>query len=498
MKTELTPFERKEILNELVKSKHGDLQDYVPTGLKAAKYDPEFLAHLIAWNLAKGEIRDTKVALPIIHLRNLNSDDKELAENAIASLMTLDPRNLVRAYHFNKDLSKAKKTITGGHRKMLEKAMKRYLEVQESQPGRWTRTAVQHRASLKELYAVSHHKPSDLAQQVLFDRKYPKGSVFEKLANMKNMDPMEAAGAVINHKIPFQIAQGALGMKKEDYAKNPTFILALIEGMSGQQLLNSTKFLSDIGVMANPMLKSEYDKALQRAAGDKKVSTLKVGKVLSTVKVDEATHAKLSNLQEKKINQKGIDGDWLVLGDCSGSMNKAIIMANEVASIIARSVKGKVFLVFFNNSPRLFDVTGKTLEEIKVMTKYVTANGSTSVGCGVRYLQEKGIVVNGIAIISDGGDNATPLFHDAYKDYVKKMAIEPAVYFYKLPGDTDKLSRYCQMADVQIESFDLTTKVDNYSIPNLVAMMKTSRYGLLDEIMETPLLTLDKVFAERD
>jgi len=38
---------------------------------------------------------------------------------------------------------------------------------------------------------------------------------------------------------------------------------------------------------------------------------------------------------------------------------------------------------------------------------------------------------------------------------------------------------------------------DYYSLPNLVATMGTRRYGLLDKIMETPLLTTDEVFNRK-
>jgi len=38
--------------------------------------------------------------------------------------------------------------------------------------------------------------------------------------------------------------------------------------------------------------------------------------------------------------------------------------------------------------------------------------------------------------------------------------------------------------------------VDFYSLPNLVQTMRTNRYSLIEEIMETPLLTLEQAFAK--
>jgi hypothetical protein len=490
----------------LVKSTHGSLNDYVPLVLSAVKHDPEFLAHLIVWNLIKGEIRDSKIALPIINLRGLSKDDAEFAENAVASLATQDPRSLVKAYNFNKELTKTGLHIKGGHRRMLESGIKKYLETREGNVTWWNRTVIQHRNSMKELYAVSHFKPSDHAQAILFEKKYSykdkDHAIFAKISNLKNMSPKEAAGTIINYKIPFQIALGSLGRKKSEYEKNPEFLLALIEGMSGQQLIASTKFLTSVGVFNSPMLKSEYNKALERAKGDKKVSTLKASKAMEVLKEDSSISSdimnKLSEIQEAKISQKTIEGDWLVLGDCSGSMSRAVELAKEIASYISKSVAGKVYLIFFNTTPRLFDATGKKLEDIKLDTKYVKAAGGTSCGCGIKYLQDKGIIVNGIALVSDGGDNSNPYFHDAYKAYSKKLDIEPTVYFYRVPGDSDRVSSYCKNNGIFIELFDMTTKkVDYYSIPNLVSSMKTSRYSLMDEIMDTPLLTFNQVFQTK-
>lgn len=497
MKSEVASFNKQELISQLVKSTHGSLNDYVPITLNAAKNDPEFLAHLIVWNLVKGEIRDSKIALPIINLRALSRDDKELAESAIASLVTQDPRSLVKAYNFNKELTKSGLNISGGHRRLLESGLKKYLEVRESNQGWWNKTVIQHKKSIKELYAVSHFKPSEYAQAVLFSKEYPKGSVFEKISMLKDMSPQEAAGTILNYKIPFQIALGSLGRKKEEYEKNPEFLLALMGGMSGQQLISATKFLTSVGVFNSPMLKSEYQKALERGKTDKRMSTLKASKAMEVLKenpdVNAEIIARLSVVQESKISQKTIEGDWLVLGDMSGSMSQAIDLAKDIASYITRSVAGKVYLIFFNENPRVFEVTGKKLEEIRQDTKYIKAGGGTSCGCGIKYLQDKGIIVNGIAMVSDGGDNRTPAFCEAYQTYVKKMEIDPTIYFFRVPGDINRVSMMLGHNNIHFEYYDME-KTDYYSLPNLVASMKTSRYSLMDEIMDTPLLTFNQVF----
>ena len=182
-------------------------------------------------------MRDSKVALPIVALRG--EFDKELSENAIAHLCLLDPKNLLKAITFNKDLIKNKLFITKGNGNFLESAIEQYIRIRESNQGWWIETALQHRKSLKALYALYHIKPNGLAQAVLFDRKKPKGTVFEALVNLKAMSPIEAAGTILHYKIPFLIALGAVGGIKN----NVDIIMALIDQTSGSELITILIYL---------------------------------------------------------------------------------------------------------------------------------------------------------------------------------------------------------------------------------------------------------------
>jgi hypothetical protein len=54
----------------------------------------------------------------------------------------------------------------------------------------------------------------------------------------------------------------------------------------------------------------------------------------------------------------------------------------------------------------------------------------------------------------------------------------------------------CHRNGIAIEQFELGGHVDYYSLPNLVKTMRTSRYSLVDEILETKLLTFKDVFGK--
>lgn len=481
--SEKTLITQNQIVNQILHIGHGDLSIYTKVGLDAVKNEPELFAHLIAYNHKKGEIRDSKVALPTLALRG--EPDAEFYENAAAHLCLLSPKDLVRALRYHKSLPK-----TNGGGKWLKDGLELYIRNRERNRGWWDRTAVQHRESLKTLYAMNHMKPSDRANKILFKREYPRGSVFERLKELKSMPPQEAAGTILNFKIPFLIAVGALGGIKD----KTDVILALIEGMSKAELINNTAALKRWGVMDNPALKAAYDEGLTKERKTEKVSTLKAGRAAEAI-TDKKLKKKLEKVQEDQLDKKGgIEGDWLVLADRSGSMSESIEVARHVSSILARQVKGQVHLVFFNDKPKYFDVSGKTLEEIKEVTRRMYDSGTTSVGCGLDLIREKNLLVNGIAICSDGGENHHPYFNEVHKRYCKEMGADPTIYMFHVPGARDVLSEKCKAMGIGMEVFKLGAKPDYYALPQLALTMRVGRYALIEDILETKLLRFTDVF----
>ena len=488
-KEEREAFSRQKLISSLLQIKHGDLTLYTEQVLKVAEADSELLAHLIAWNVKNGKVRDAKVALPVLALRGLKPEDKDLAENAVAHLLTLSPRELIRAYQFSRDLTKGGNVITGGHRRMLEAGLKQYLAHRETNFRWWDRSVLQHRGSMKALYRAAHKKPSPRAQSILFDGKYPEKSVFAKVAALHTLTPAAAAAVILNEKLPFEVAIGAVAK-----AKDRDVVFALLEGMTGNQVITNTKMLEKFGVMKDPALKAAYEKAVERAKTDDRVETLKAGKAASQVK-GSAAEGKLEGIQAARTKKLGsIEGDWLILGDASGSMSKSIDLARQIAALITERVSGQVYLVMFNTSPRFFEVTGKTYTQILEETRRISAGGGTSIGCGLDLMRTKGVTLQGIVIASDGGDNTKPLFHEAYQKYVQKMEIEPTVYFFRVPGDKDDLSKLMKNAGLEIDVRDMED-ADYYSLPSIIPTLRASRYALFEEIMETPLLTFAQVFA---
>lgn len=486
MKTREAGLTKNAMISELTRSPHGKLAEYLPTTRAAAAQEPEFLAHLIAWNEKVGQVRDAKVGLPVASLSGTTLAG-ELAENSFAHVALLSPRDLVRAIKF------AREAGWQGRGKSYRRLVERYLRVREENWSWWERTALQHKESLKTLYTSFHVKASALAREIAVEDKAPKGTVFEQVRLLKTMPVVEAAGVIVKRRIPFLVAQGALGARM----KEEPLVLAIIEAMSPAELVTNTKMLERLGVKERPALRASYEAGLQRAAQSKKVSTMKTTRAAQAV--GGTVGQKLEALQEKQLDSLAVQGNWLVLGDKSGSMQDAIEATRQVAATLARMASGKVHLVFFDTAPRLVDATGKTYEALLAETKHVLANGGTSIGCGLQLALDRGLEVDGIAVVSDSAENNTPYFAQVYGRAVEAWGKAVPVYLYKMRGEaTQKLEITMEAAGHDLQIFDLRGGVDYYSLPNLVQTMRTQRFGLVDEIMGVPLRKLDEVFRVRD
>lgn len=482
--TEQRALTRAQIITQLTKSPHGDLAEYEDVGRMAARDEQEFFAHLIAWNDVRGNIRDSKVALPVLALTG--TIEREFIENAVALIAKLRPRDFLRALDYAR-------TVKAPDR-LLRRLASRYCYDLEADPTKWVETALLHRHTLKSLYARNHFGSTN-AEAVLFLRE-GRPAVFDVVKNIARsqdqraslapaMTPGEVAGAIRTLRIPFLIARGAAGKLCDE----PVVLAAIISRMSPTDVQTNLKWIERRAGKDDAQVKAELSRVVKRS-GRSTATPLKATKAVEHID-DEAVKTEVKAAQEQALNALGnIEGRWLLLVDKSGSMSQSIGIGREIASLLARMCP-EVHLVFFDSNPREFDVTGKTLAEIEAMTKHVTSGGGTDIGCGLRYAVEKGWEIDAIAVVSDGGDGGINTFPASYR----RLGNEPPVYFYKLNGDADRWSDRAVAADIDVQTFDLRGSVDSYSLPTLVRTMRAKRYALADEILATPLRTLDSVLT---
>jgi hypothetical protein len=505
---------RTEILNKLNLSLHGKLEGYRDVIGAACKQDPEFLAHLIAWDFINGQIKDTKIALPVITLASKEFPD-ELTENSLAHLAMASPRDMAKALEFS-----IASGATARRQRAVEKTIRRYLMFRQGEPGKWSRLAARHRRALKTLYAKTHCPMPEWASKVLFGNQYVAGSIFADIAGLSDMAPAQVAATIQKWHLSPLVVSGAMAGAKAKQTDSAV-VGATMDQMSDTETVTRAASLERKGLANDAVLKEKFRKKVSAATKSKK-ATLKTSVAADEVE-DEGLKTMLRELQERQIQAqkdagRGIDGNWLVIADRSQSQEVAIQLGVQIAAVITKFVTGKVYLVFCNGEATPMDVTGKTLEQIQGQAKFVFANGNTSYGIGLAWAIEKQLDLDGVVIVGDGGENTSPIFSLIHAEYRKRFDKSLPVYLYQtycepryaqsLGGNPANFGIFMEgrslpgmylpmRTPVPFTKFDLTGgQVDYYSLPNLVQSMNASRFGVVEKVMACPLVTLDQVLPQ--
>jgi hypothetical protein len=462
---------RIQILNSFLTTPHGKLADLAPLHTAGLERDPLFYGHLAAWYAGCGEVRDHKV-LFVAHL--LTSDFPELREAGWMLLQKLPPHMVAAA------LDHAKRVI-GKAPRMLKSAIVSYLRALESNDERFDRAALRGKRDLKHLYASLRIAPAPRAQRVLFEEQPPLGSPLLALKQLAQAtEPAEQARMIVEQRIPYPIAAGAIKML------TPTVLVALIDVMTPQEAINHLAALKRRGAFEHREVKALVEGKLKAAERDTRVSTLKATRALASVALDESTEALLTEVTDKRVaNITRIARPTALFVDKSGSMTQAIEVAKEVAALVSAVCTDFRVLVFDSEA---FEVVAQGAERSawERAFRMVKADGSTSIGAPLAKLARERHYVEQVVIVTDMGENAAPLFHDAYAQYARELGVAPNVTIVAVGGSNQRfLSRLREQA-IPLTVWEF--KGDHYSLPNLLPLLALpSRAELVEQVMEVAL-----------
>jgi hypothetical protein len=484
----MTPAEqdlRLRILNTLFTTPHRKLEEIHPVHADLVKQDPLFYVHLAAWYRENGDVRDhTEMFVVTLSLSAFEGH----REAGLAMLRDLPPYEVGRVVDFVKGRVEKKggKDERWGLFKNLPRSLKteveHYLRTREADPVRFDGAVLHARKTLKRLYAALHVKPGPRAQAILFDDDPPEDSrlaVLKKIA--KSTNPAEQAKLIVDHRIPYRVAASVVSQM------TPSVLVALIETMTAQELINNVSSLEKRGAMDVPEVKKLIEEKLESAKGAKRVSAFKAKEaVKAAANVDPALAAKLHEVTQNQVRAKGtIKRPTALLVDKSGSMEPAIEVAQRLGSMIAGIMDAPLYVYAFDTIAYPIDAPGPDLKAWEKAFAGIKAGGSTSVGVAVEMMTRKKIAVEQLIVVTDEGENAAPHFVPAVQKYKETVKADPNIVFVKV-GGTDYLEKMCVAAGIAADAF--TFGGDYYSLPNLVPILtRPSKLDLLIEIMETPL-----------
>jgi hypothetical protein len=486
--TRMSPQEqdlRLRLLNTLLTTPHRQLEKIHPVHADLVKQDPLFYGHLAAWYRKNGDVRD-HLEMFVVTL-SLSAFEGH-REAGLALLRELPPYEVGRVVDFVKgrvEKSKNGETRWGLFKNVprsLKTEVERYLREREANPIAFDGAVLHARKVMKRLYAALHVKPGPRAQQILFDDDPPADSrlaVLKRIA--KSTSPAEQAKLIVDHKIPYRIAASVVAQM------TPSVLVALIETMTPQELINNVGSLRKRGAMDHPEVKQIIEEKLEAAKGSKRVSAFKAKVAVKAAGVDPAIAGKLHEVTQAQVRAKGtIKRPTALLVDKSGSMEDAIEVAQRLGSLVAGIMEAPLHVYAFDTMAYSIAAPGPELKAWEKAFAGIKANGGTSVGVAVDYMTRKKVGVEQIIVVTDEEENTPPLFAEKLQEYRQALRADPNVVFVKVGKALDQLEKICLAQGIAVDAFTFTG--DYYSLPNLVPILtRPSKLDLLIEIMETPL-----------
>jgi hypothetical protein len=463
---------RLEMLNSLLTTPHRKLEQVAEIHQLIVELDPIFYGHLAVWYQRHGDVRDHKEVF-VAHL--LTSDLTEHRDAGFIMLQEFPPYQVARAVDFMKQ-----------HRNKLPRsartAVQRYLKVRESNPALFDRAALRGRKAMKHLYASLHIKPNERANAILFRDQPPVGSLAEVLKQLaKAESAAEQARLIVEFKLPYAIAIGAIKQL------TPTVLVALINSMTPQEVINNLKSLKARGAMDHPEVKALIDGKLDEASKSARVAAFKAQVAADAADLDEDTLARLEKVTNEQVKRRGvITRPTALFVDKSGSMEHAIELGKRLAALISGITQADLFVYAFDNIPYPVTAQGKELTDWERAFQHIKAGGGTSIGAPLEVMRKKRQIVDQIIVVTDEGENAAPYFGEVYKTYCRELAVMPNVVIVRVGSYCNWLESQLKGQQAPVETF--TFAGDYYSLPNLVPLLtRPSRLDLLMEILDTPL-----------
>jgi len=476
---------RIQILNSFLTTPHRKLEELATLHTSAIERDPLFYGHLAPWYFEKGEVRDHKL-LFVAHLAT--SDYTEFREAAWMLLQQLAPYEVARALdHTKKVIGKTPRSFKG--------AIVHYLKTREENIRQFDGAALRARKDLKHLYASLRIKPAPRAQAILFDEQPPEDSplyALKRLAKAENAE--EQAKVILESKIPYTTAVGALKQI------TPVVLVALINAMSPQEVINNMSSLQKRGAMEHAEVKALIDQKLAAAATDKRVSTMKAKRAIQAAQLDAETERTLNEITDQRVAAKvEIKRATALFVDKSGSMSQAIEVAKQLASLISAVTTADFHVYAFDTAA--FEIKAKVangqrpaLSDWEKAFQFIKADGGTSLGVALAQMTKNRTYVEQLLIVTDEGENATPYLRHAWGEYTEKIGVSPSIIIVQVGGSNENFARGLQEQGIELTRYQFSG--DYYSLPNLLPLLAMpSKADLVELIMGYDLPERPKVMV---
>lgn len=463
---------RTRLISTFLNSSHGQLKTFTDIHLEAIEKDPIFYGHLARWYSEKGTIRDHN-ELFAAHL--LTSPFPDHRENGFVLLQFLRPYQVKRVVKY------CKETLNYPTR-ALKSAIIFYLTRREKNTNWFDEHVIRDKQSIKFLYSSLHIKPSERAEQILFQEKPPQDSrvYYAKMLSKLRSNPEKQAELILKHKIHFTTALGSVA------TFTPSLLFALASVMTPQQVINNLKFFEKRGALNNYNIMLIVNEKIQKGISESRVSDFKSLRAVSEISNDSQIAEKLLDMTQKRLLKRGkINEPTAIFVDKSGSMSTCIKIGKLLAVLCSSIAQSDIYVYAFDSNSFEINPDEKNLSSWNKAFEQIIADGSTSIGAPFTKLANK--KVSQILVISDGEENVPPFFADMLKKYEEENEIKCKVIFLKV---NNKANTSFEDSLKGRDYMTIPFNGDYYTLPNIIPLLCAGNdFELIEEIMSVPLFT---------
>lgn len=380
----------------------------------------------------------------------------------------------------------------------LRSAVKSFLRYRELNEKMMEGALLRGSKYLKQFYIRTNRVPmndvNSWVNKFLWNGETQAGTRLHGLRQLQTeKDPVKQAEIIVNNKLPFTSVMSAI------VSITPSILIAMVDSMSHQELLQSLGTLKSHGAFDNPDIKTLIDSKLKQAKKGKRVDAMKGAKAAAAVAgLDEETRQIVQEVTDSQMKFHGEIGmRTALLIDKSGSMTDAIEIGKQLGAAIAQSCKkdNPPVTYLFDNMPTLVkwtdkdgDITAKSAWDNKLAM--FRANGGTAPAEVIKAMISKKTIVDQMVLVTDEGELNDGDFAAQLKKYEANIGVLPSIVIVRIGRNrTNIMETSLRKVHANVDVLACDT-IDSVSIPNLIQLLsKKSVFDLVQEILSLDLPT---------
>lgn len=481
--------------------------------IRLADDDPIFLAHFTSYVVKKLDNKDLKVLLTFINsisdadgteLIIERNGKKEISKYkkpnlriiSQAAIQELDPKLVLRIIelaNIKQSLGKRYQNIATHFSKSLKTAIRKWLKYREHNLKAIEGIRrVGYTKTMQRIYRLMHISPTtEVAEILRWKQKDGRQIVKKDIINFSNMKDINIAKKIVDDKISPIVALGALPDKI-----SPVIAVAILNNATADQTVILKSMYEKQGLLEHDEIRRFFENKIKNVKNVDRIDSINntinsdVKKILNKTKSD------------RRKEKTGDIGKVFLHIDISSSMVDCISFAKEKGSIIAECIKNPEQ----NFGWGTFNTTGKILpnpENFEANEFYsilygIRASGMTD--CLANYIYSRSNNFDVDIFLTDQGHNGKQL--KSYFEFCNNQGYKKPTNVVIIDFQSDTSWFHPRGISGPLEAAFLDENIPvtviqagNITSELLTTTLKTAiigKYAVIDDIMNTPLLTLPK------